>query len=200
MLVRDEAGMRDVPGLHIVGRHSTPSAPATARSPVSPQPRRGQRYTEAATVGNCVAGVTVQKLFITGTASPEEIIAIGTDPDFVLHPELADDPRRRAFMGHGDRDRRSSLPTGTARVTHAIFDNDGTISTLREGWEAIMEPVMVTAMLGDAWKSADEKLFSDGAGHGCGDYIDTTTGVQTLVQMQGLVEMVKEFGIVPPPR
>ena len=30
------------------------------------------------------------------------------------------------------------------------------------------------------------------------DYIDKSTGIQTIVQMEGLVGMVREFGIVPP--
>jgi beta-phosphoglucomutase-like phosphatase (HAD superfamily) len=29
------------------------------------------------------------------------------------------------------------------------------------------------------------------------DYIDKSTGIQTIVQMEGLVEMVREFGLVP---
>jgi hypothetical protein len=29
---------------------------------------------------------------------------------------------------------------GNVEIKHAIFDHDGTISTLREGWELIMAP------------------------------------------------------------
>ena len=79
---------------------------------------------------------------------------------------------------------------------HAIFDNDGTISTLREGWEKIMEPLMVRTILGPGCKTAEEKLFLM-VKERVQDYVEKTTGVQTLVQMQGLVEMVREFGIVP---
>jgi hypothetical protein len=32
------------------------------------------------------------------------------------------------------------------------------------------------------------------------DYVDKSTGIQTILQMEALVEMVKEFGIVPPDR
>ena len=49
--------------------------------------------TTAAELGAFVAGVTVQKLFQTGTASPEEIKEIGTNPDFIYNPELAEDLR-----------------------------------------------------------------------------------------------------------
>ena len=89
----------------------------------------------------------------------------------------------------------TALPGGR-RITHAIFDNDGTISTLREGWERIMEPMMIRAILGPGWKQAGQDLYERVRGR-VRDYIDATTGVQTLVQMQGLVEMVREFGVVP---
>jgi phosphoglycolate phosphatase-like HAD superfamily hydrolase len=59
-----------------------------------------------------------------------------------------------------------------------------------------MEPLMVRTILGPGWKTAEEKL-SLTVKERVQDYVEKTTGVQTLVQMQGLVEMVREFGIVP---
>ena len=44
------------------------------------------------------------------------------------------------------------------QIEYAIFDHDGTISTLREGWELIMAPVMIKAILGDTIYDADESL------------------------------------------
>jgi len=82
------------------------------------------------------------------------------------------------------------------RVRHVIFDHDGTISTLRQGWEAIMEPAMVRAVLGCRYGSADESLYHTVLGR-VRDYIDKSTGIQTLTQMRALVEMVREFGCVP---
>ncbi len=173
----------------------TPWAQGTARSPASPRrsPRAADPVT-AATLGNFVAGVTVQKLFVTGTATPEEVLAIGREPDYVFNPELADDPRAARFLPGADIEVVSAPPR--ARFLHAIFDNDGTISTLREGWEGIMAPVMIRAILGSDWKTANRGLYDQVSGRVYA-YIDRTTGVQTLVQMHGLVEMVKEFGIVP---
>jgi len=87
-----------------------------------------------------------------------------------------------------------SIPTG--RIKHAVFDNDGTISTLRQGWEQIMAPVMIRAILGDKYETADETLYHKVRKHVL-DYIDKSTGIQTILQMEALVEMVREFGIVP---
>jgi len=81
-------------------------------------------------------------------------------------------------------------------ISHAIFDHDGTISTLREGWEQIMQPMMMKAILGDQYSDADESLYHKVQSRVI-EFIDKTTGIQTLVQMKGLVDLVKEFGLVP---
>ncbi|MBC8183931.1 HAD hydrolase-like protein [candidate division KSB1 bacterium] len=75
-------------------------------------------------------------------------------------------------------------------IKHAIFDFDGTISILREGWEKIMEPVMVESICGD--QKATPEIIER-----VKNFIDETTGVQTILQMEGLVEIVKEIGLVP---
>ena len=76
------------------------------------------------------------------------------------------------------------------KIKHAIFDFDGTISLLREGWEKIMEPVMVESICGEQ-KSSREII------NRVKEFIDETTGMQTILQMEGLVEIVEEMGIVP---
>ncbi len=97
---------------------------------------------------------------------------------------------------------RSSLcyPLNTierGRIKHAVFDHDGTVSALREGWEKVMEPVMVKAILGDHYDTADETLYHKVVNRVI-DFIDKSTGIQTVVQMEGLVEIIQEFGLVPP--
>ena len=41
------------------------------------------------------------------------------------------------------------LPETRRRLRVAILDFDGTISTLRHGWEQVMEPLMVEMICGD---------------------------------------------------
>jgi phosphoglycolate phosphatase-like HAD superfamily hydrolase len=195
ILVREGGTSRVVPGLQIIGRIDTVGAGDTALAGIAAALAAGRGATEAAELGNFAAGVTVQKLFTTGTASPAEVLAIGSDPDYVFAPELAADPRRARFHGATEIEVVTAVPAGR-RMTHAIFDNDGTISTLREGWERIMEPMMIRAVLGEGWKAAEEGLYRT-VQERVRDYIDKTTGIQTLVQMTGLVEMVREFGVVP---
>jgi phosphoglycolate phosphatase-like HAD superfamily hydrolase len=59
-----------------------------------------------------------------------------------------------------------------------------------------MEPVMLQAILGDAATSVSAEEFATVSAT-ARDFIDRTTGIQTLVQMQGLVRLVRQFGYVP---
>jgi rfaE bifunctional protein kinase chain/domain len=194
-LVADSDGQHLVPGLHLTGPIDAVGAGDSMLAGIAAALAAGRSAEEAACFGNFVAGVTVQKLFQTGTASPAEVLAIGTDPDYVYEPELADDPRKAVFWQGTEIEVVISLPE-RLRVTHAIFDHDGTISTLRQGWEAVMEPMMIKAILGDRYASADETLYGRVVKR-VREFIDKTTGIQTLVQMQGLVCLVREFGVVP---
>ncbi|MEK7793370.1 MAG: HAD family hydrolase [Candidatus Hydrogenedentota bacterium] len=76
------------------------------------------------------------------------------------------------------------------RFKHALFDFDGTISLLREGWQGIMAPVMTEMICGGADPS--EEIQREVA-----EFIEESTGIQTLIQMQGLVEIVRRRGLVP---
>jgi len=99
----------------------------------------------------------VQKLHHTGAASPEEIHRIGTPPNCVYMPEKADDPRTADYLPGTEIEIVSAPHANGQRVAHAIFDHDGTISVLREGWERIMEPMMVRAVLGPCYATVDER-------------------------------------------
>ena len=59
-----------------------------------------------------------------------------------------------------------------------------------------MAPMMMKAILGEHFIDADETLYNK-VHDRVQDFIDKTTGIQTLIQMQGLVALVKEFGFVP---
>ena len=151
---------------------------------------------EAAGFANLAASVTVQKIFQTGTASPEEVTAVSDDADYVYQPELADDIRQAVYLDGTEIEACVHPRPALARVRHAVFDHDGTISTLRQGWERIMEPMMIRAILGSRYETAEETLYHRVA-HRVRDYIDKSTGIETLVQMDALVGMVREFGVVP---
>ena len=157
-LTIDEKGISEMPGLMIISRVDTVGAGDSYLAGAASAIGAGYDMKVAATIGTFVAGVTVQKLFQTGTATPEEIMAIGADPDYVYSPELADDIRHAKY--HQGTEIEIINPKEKLQIRHAIFDHDGTISTLREGWEHIMGPMMVKAVLGKRYQDADEALYS----------------------------------------
>lgn len=82
-------------------------------------------------------------------------------------------------------------PRGAFR--HALFDFDGTISLLRHGWQGIMGPVMVEMICGETEPTPDIEAE-------VARYIDESTGIQTIIQMEWLVKRVRAHGRVPPER
>jgi len=80
--------------------------------------------------------------------------------------------------------------TERGRFKHALFDFDGTVSLLREGWQHVMAPLMAEMICGDTAPTPEiEKAVAD--------YIDESTGINTILQMEHLVKMVKDYGLVP---
>jgi phosphoglycolate phosphatase-like HAD superfamily hydrolase len=190
----DDSGISEIPGLMILSKVDTVGAGDSYLAGSASALGAGYSMKDAALIGTYVAGVTVQKLFQTGTATPEEILAIGEDPDFIYSSELAENIRSANYLPDTEIEVITSWKD-KPEITHAIFDHDGTISTLREGWETIMAPVMIRAILGKKFDTADESVFRKVRAR-VDEYIDKTTGIQTLVQMKGLVGLVKEFGFV----
>jgi phosphoglycolate phosphatase-like HAD superfamily hydrolase len=81
-------------------------------------------------------------------------------------------------------------PADLGRIRFALFDFDGTVSLLREGWQGIMAPVCVEMIAGDGAPTPEIE-------QAVRVMIDETTGIQTIFQMERLAEMVREFGRVP---
>ena len=194
-LVVDEKGAEEIQGLMILSRVDTVGAGDSYLAGVAAALGAGYDMKTAATLGSYVAGVTVQKLFQTGTATPGEILEIGVNPDHIYAPELAENIRKATYLPDSEIEIINPWKENL-NIKYAIFDHDGTISTLREGWELIMAPVMIKAILGDKYRDAGVDTYAK-VEERVKEYIDKTTGIQTLVQMKGLVDIVREFGFVP---
>ena len=76
MLVCDASGIHEVPGLELPGQLDPVGAGDTTLSALACCLAAGLDPVEAAQLANCAAAVTVQKLFRTGTASPNEILSL----------------------------------------------------------------------------------------------------------------------------
>ncbi|HEY2976308.1 MAG TPA: PfkB family carbohydrate kinase [Pyrinomonadaceae bacterium] len=195
IIVADGDQIHEVPGIQVIERTDSVGAGDTVVAALAAVIGGDGDPQSAAKFANIAASITVRKLHMTGTATPAEIRAVGDNPDYVYLPELADDARQARFFADSEIEVVSSLPEHL-EIQHAIFDHDGTISTLRQGWEEIMEPIMLRAILGSQYSTVEAGVFQK-IKNAVQHFIDKTTGVQTLVQMQGLVEMVRQFGFVP---
>lgn len=182
-------------GVQLSGRTDPVGAGDAFVSTLAAIASAGTNLAAAAFVANLAAAVTARKLFQTGTATPEEILELGSGAEYVRHPELAASPHRARFEGASEIE-VVAAPPPALNIRHAIFDHDGTISTLREGWEKIMEPMMIKAVLGARYAAADDALFQR-VRNRVREFIERTTGIQTITQMHGLVELIGEFDFVP---
>ena len=193
----DSSGISEIPGIQLLKKLDTVGAGDTTISALTQCLAAGIPPAESAAFANLAAAVTVQKLFTTGTASGEEIIELSKVVDYNYQPELAADLRQANYLPDSEIELcYSDVVSKTGNIKHALFDHDGTISTLRQGWEMIMEPVMIKAIMGDKYETADNKLLQEVRKQVL-RFIDMSTGIQTILQMEGLVEMVDEFNIVP---
>jgi rfaE bifunctional protein kinase chain/domain len=195
MVVADEGGIHEVPGIQVLEVIDSVGAGDTVVAAIGAALASGADAVTAARLANIAASVTIRKHKVAGTADPEEICGVGPDPDYIYLPDLADSPAHAALI-EGTQIELTRPLSGKPDIRHALFDHDGTISVLRHGWEQVMEPMMVRAILGPRCADAPESLRRTVARQ-CHDFIDKTTGVQTLVQTAGLVKMVREFGCVP---
>jgi phosphoglycolate phosphatase-like HAD superfamily hydrolase len=73
-------------------------------------------------------------------------------------------------------------------VRHALFDFDGTVSVIRRGWENIMIPMMIEMI-------CDEHASTPDIEGEVAEYVDRSTGILTIKQMDWLEEAVYRFGL-----
>ena len=78
------------------------------------------------------------------------------------------------------------------QIRHALFDFDGTISLIREGWQDVMIQMMVAILLQTPNHESREEITSI-----VKEYISRLTGRQTIYQMIQFCEEIKKRGGVP---
>jgi len=106
----------------------------------------------------------------------------------VMDPKIEAVSSKEIFLNHSKN---------VHNFKFALFDFDGTLSILREGWQSIMKEVMIEEITDGKALPIDElsKIERE-----VEDYIDRTTGQQTILQMMDLEKMVRNYGFVPEDR
>lgn len=85
---------------------------------------------------------------------------------------------------------RHDLPKG--RFRFVVFDFDGTLSLIREGWPLVMIPMMVEILRATGTSEDDATLTRL-----VDDFVMRNTGKQTIYQMIDLAEEVRKRGGTP---
>jgi phosphoglycolate phosphatase len=83
-------------------------------------------------------------------------------------------------------------PARRAAPRHVLFDFDGTLSLIREGWPEVMVPMMVDVLRATGTNETPAELSRR-----AGDFVMELTGKQTIYQMIRLAEEVSKRGGVP---
>jgi len=109
----------------------------------------------------------------------------------------SDYQRRIANVGQGRILPGTSIeiirePKGRGNYTRALFDFDGTLSLLREGWQSVMAPMMVEELAGLPGSEPEDELCAY-----VDDLILRTTGKQTIYQMMDLCNEISIRGGSP---
>jgi bifunctional ADP-heptose synthase (sugar kinase/adenylyltransferase)/phosphoglycolate phosphatase-like HAD superfamily hydrolase len=193
--VCDELGCNEIDSIHFIKEIDIVGAGDAFLSGLVTSCGAGLSLYDAAMVGTFSAGVCLGKLFETGHPTVDEVISLANDCEFNYQPSLAADGSLAQYVQGTDIEivapnfkERKKGPLKTA-----IFDHDGTISVLRQGWEEIMYTMMVDAVTGKANLSPME---IDTVQAAVRTLIEKTTGIQTLAQMYQLREMVFSFAYV----
>ncbi len=194
-ILADQTGIKSVMGIHTTDRKDSVGAGDSMLAGIAAALSTGHDAGSAMEFGNIVATITVQKLYQAGTASPEEILEPGEEPDSLYNTDKASIASNRHYFKDSEIE---IIETNLhhRKFEYALFDHDGTISTLREGWERIMEPMMVESILGEERTHVDEEIYKH-ISKQVSLYIEQTTGIQTINQMMGLVKLVRDNGYVP---
>lgn len=77
-------------------------------------------------------------------------------------------------------------------ICHALFDFDGTISLIREGWREVMIPLMVELLLQTPQHESEAELRQVVV-----EFVDRLTGKQTIYQMIQLCDEIAKRGGEP---
>ena len=74
-------------------------------------------------------------------------------------------------------------------IRYAMFDFDGTISLIRQGWQDIMIPYFMEVMKETGTKESEQEI------HDCvQEFVDRLTGKQTIYQCMALDDEVVKRG------
>ncbi|MBK5262645.1 MAG: HAD family hydrolase [Peptostreptococcaceae bacterium] len=192
VLVVNDCGFQKINGIHIIQQLDTVGAGDSFLSGLAYGICSNYCLTDSAKIGNYAAGVSCKILFETGHPTLKDIQELASQADFRYNPVLAEDIRLANYYKNTEIEiiNEDVIDSFSSFPKICIFDHDGTISVLRQGWEDIMIKTMIEIISGDKLQTLTKEELKKITKQSQ-DLIDKTTGVQTIIQMKELVKLVE---------
>lgn len=181
-------------GIFVLGDIDTVGAGDTSVANFALAGAVGANAVESIQVSNMAAAITIKKMYQTGSASKEEILSMYESRSYVYHPKLAANLNEAVYL-EGSKIEIVQKPI-KGNFKFIIFDNDGTLSTFRYGWEKVMYKVAMECITGKKYNELDDR--ESRLSEKVKAMIEQTTGIQTIVQMHHLVDLIKSEKRIPP--
>ena len=157
----------EIPGIHVPGQIDVCGAGDMFTSAFVSALTAGADMESAGKLGNVAASLCIRQLGTTGHVTVDDLM---TEMNNIWNIEVINRPTRKGFK-------------------FALFDFDGTVSLLREGWREIMIPYFVEVIA-----KTDPSADSDEITGLVTDFVDKLTGKQTIFQCIHLDEEVQKRG------
>ncbi len=183
-----------VPGIYLTGDVDNLGLGNTCISAFAACLGSGASVLDSLEIANLAYAIIVKRIRQTGTASPEEILKLADESYYNYDLALAHDQRKANYIEGTDIEIVDKIPENLI-IKNIIFDHDGTISSLREGWEFVMHAVMIEEICGDQVSNLPTDEYNR-LSLKCEKFINDTTGIQTIVQMEGLRDIVIDEGFI----
>lgn len=194
LLYIENDNVTTVPGIYLTGDVDNLGLGNTCISAFAACLGSGANVIDSLEIANLAYSIIVKRIRQTGTASPEEILKLADESYYNYDLALAHDPRKAKYIEGTEIEIVDEIPENLI-IKNIIFDHDGTISSLREGWEFVMHAVMIEEICGDQISELPTDEYNR-LSLKCEKFINDTTGIQTIVQMEGLRNIVLEEGFI----
>lgn len=194
LLYADNNDVVTVPGIYLTGDMDELGKGNTCISAFAIAYGSGANIKDSLEIANLAYAIIVKKIRETGSATPEEILELAENSYYNYDLALAYDTRKAKYFEDSEIEIVGNLPSNL-EIKNVIFDHDGTISTLREGWEFVMHNVMMEEICGSKLNKLPTEEYNK-ISLKCEKFISDTTGIQTIVQMEGLRNIVLEEAFI----
>lgn len=156
----------------------------------------GGSSTDVLKIATLASGVALQPYNFPAGVTLASVKELATTTQRRYAPTLAHDVRLATYLEGTDIEIIEPTPKRGRYPIAAIFDLDGTLSVLREGWEPVMRDAMVRFITGDVYSTLPIEVLRH-IEKQVDRVIERTTGVQTVIQMEEMMHLQERYDFVP---